>query len=168
MTKTTTLQQYVNLYSGPAHAMHFKYATLMNTVYVTFMFGVALPILFPIAAFTFFNMYIVERVLLAYYYKLPPTYAGELNDWALAQAKWAPILLIFFGYWTLGQPSIFFNKITPTAFSFNEPTNGHTATPYLGPELPMFIAGLLFCSIMLLNIFGLFNKCMKRVGCMEK
>lgn len=68
------------MYSGPEHAMHFKYATLLNTVYVTFLFGVALPVLFPIAAFTFFNMYVVERVLLAYYYKLPPTYDEKLNS----------------------------------------------------------------------------------------
>jgi hypothetical protein len=94
----------VNLYSGPEHAMHFKYATILNTVFVTFMFGTALPVLFPIAVFTFFNMYVCERVLLVYYYPKPPVYDGELNDLALAITKWAPIFLIFFGFWTLGQP----------------------------------------------------------------
>jgi hypothetical protein len=94
----------VNLYSGPEHAMHFKYATILNTVFVTFMFGTALPILFPIAVFTFFNMYVCERVLLVYYYPKPPVYDEELNDLALKITKWAPIFLIFFGFWTLGQP----------------------------------------------------------------
>lgn len=94
----------MNLYSGPEHAMHFKYATILNTVFVTFMFGTALPVLFPIAVFTFFNMYVCERVLLVYYYPKPPVYDGELNDLALAITKWAPIFLIFFGFWTLGQP----------------------------------------------------------------
>jgi len=101
-SKATTLAQYVQLYSGPNHLMHFKYATVLNTVYVTFMFGAALPILFPIAMFTFFNMYVCERVLLAYYYPKPPTYDDELNRLALVTTKWAPIFLICFGFWFLG------------------------------------------------------------------
>ena len=48
--------------------MHFKYATILNTVFVTMMYGIALPLLWPVAAFTFLNYYIAERVLLTYYY----------------------------------------------------------------------------------------------------
>ena len=48
--------------------MHFQYATILNTVFVTFMYGLALPMLFPIAAFTFLNLYVSEKLLLAYYY----------------------------------------------------------------------------------------------------
>lgn len=103
-SKATTISQYVNLYSGPNHLMHFKYASILTTVYVTFMFGAALPILFPIAVFTFFNMYVAERTLLAYYYPKPPTYDDQLNNLALRTTKWAPIFLIFFGFWFLGQP----------------------------------------------------------------
>ena len=67
-TQLLTIQQYVNLYSGPQHLMHFKYAAILNTIWVTFMFGLALPELFPIAAFTFFNYYVCEKMLLTYYY----------------------------------------------------------------------------------------------------
>jgi hypothetical protein len=48
--------------------MHFKYAGVMNTIYTTFMYGFALPILFPIAALTFINIYIVEKLTVAYWY----------------------------------------------------------------------------------------------------
>lgn len=41
---------------------------MLNTVFVTFMFGPALPILFPIALFTFSNLFVMERILVAYYY----------------------------------------------------------------------------------------------------
>ena len=67
-TKKKTIQAYVNLYAGPQHLMHFKYATAMNTIYTTFMYGFALPILFPIAALTFINIYVVEKLTVAWWY----------------------------------------------------------------------------------------------------
>jgi hypothetical protein len=70
----SNIQQYVNLYSGTNHLIHYKYASILNTVYVTFMFGLALPILYPIAVFTFFNMFVMEKILVAYYYIQPPMY----------------------------------------------------------------------------------------------
>jgi len=36
------------------------------------MYGIGLPILFPIAAFTLINIWITERIIVAYYTKLPP------------------------------------------------------------------------------------------------
>lgn len=82
-TKCTTIQQYVNLYAGPQHVMHFKYATIASTVLTTFLYGMALPILFPIAMLTFINIYVVEKILLAYWYQAPPSYGPELNALAL-------------------------------------------------------------------------------------
>ena len=83
--------------------MHFKDAAILNTVWVTFMFGLALPMLFPIAAFTFFNYYFCEKVLLTYYYQKPPMYDEKLNNTALAWAKFAPMLMMAFGYWIMGN-----------------------------------------------------------------
>lgn len=68
-TKKTTLQQYVNLYSGPVYLMHFKYSSILVQVYVSFMYGMVIPMLFPIALFGIFNMYVVERLCLAYFYR---------------------------------------------------------------------------------------------------
>jgi len=102
-TKCVTQQQYITLYSGPEHLMHFKYATILNTVFVTFMYGIPLPILYPIAAFTFFNLYIVEKFLVTYYYQKPPMYDDKLNNAAIKALKWAPIFMMFFGYWALGN-----------------------------------------------------------------
>jgi len=101
-TKATTIQQYVDLYSGADHAIHFKYATILNTVYVTFTFGLALPMLFPIAAFTFFNIYFLERLCVMYFHPKPPLYDDKLNAQMLRTLKWAPVMLIFFSYWYLG------------------------------------------------------------------
>jgi hypothetical protein len=74
VTQKSSMQLYVDLYSGPQYFIHFKYSGMMNVCFVTMMYGIGLPILFPIAAFTYFVMYSLERLLVAYFYQLPPTF----------------------------------------------------------------------------------------------
>ena len=45
-----------------------KYSALLNTICVTMMYGMALPELFVIAAFTFFVYYVCDRFLITYWY----------------------------------------------------------------------------------------------------
>ena len=118
-TKTVTLQQYVNLYAGPVYMMHFKYSSILTQVFVSFMYGMCIPLLFPIAFLGIFNMYLVERLAMAYYYQRPPMYDQKLNDSVLGVLKWAPMLMFVFGYWTMGNEQIFFNK-SPLRSSMNE------------------------------------------------
>jgi hypothetical protein len=67
-TKAKTIQAYVNIYAGDQHMMSFRYSAILVTATVCMMYGVPLPIMFPIGAFTFFNYYVVDRVLITYYY----------------------------------------------------------------------------------------------------
>ena len=69
VTKTKTIDQYVKLYGGPVYLMHFKYSSILNQVWVSFFYGMFLPILFPIALVGIINMYIVERITLAWFYR---------------------------------------------------------------------------------------------------
>ena len=55
VTKKTAMAQYLDLYSGHEYVIHYKCAADINIVWVTMLYGVGLPILFPIAAFYFFN-----------------------------------------------------------------------------------------------------------------
>lgn len=102
-TKCKTIQEYVNLYAGPQHVMHFKYSAILTTVCVTFMYGIAIPELYVIGAFTFFCYYIVEKFCITYYYQRPPIYDEKLNHAALETMKWAPMLMMIFGYWWMGN-----------------------------------------------------------------
>lgn len=63
--------------------IHFKYSAILNVVFVTFMYGLAMPLLFPIAFLFFLIFYIVDRLLITYYYKKPPQYDDKLNKAAL-------------------------------------------------------------------------------------
>ena len=111
-TKKVTLQQYINLYAGPDYIIHFKYASIIVQVYVSFMYGMFVPILYPIALFGIFNMYVIERLCLAYFYKQPPMYDSKLNGKALQVLQYAPCLMYIFGYWALSNQQIFFGVAT--------------------------------------------------------
>ena len=70
----------------------------MNMVFVSFTFGLALPLLFPMALFGVFNMYVTERIQFAYFYKQPPVYDNKLNESAISFLKYAPIMLLISSY----------------------------------------------------------------------
>ena len=59
-TKMTSIADYIELYSGVNHMMHYGYSAFLIIVFVTFMFGFGIPILFPIATLAIFILYRVE------------------------------------------------------------------------------------------------------------
>lgn len=83
--------------------MHFKYSTMLNVVYVTFMYGLAIPLLFPIALLALLIMYISEKLQLTYFYRKPPMYDEKLNASSLTVLMYAPVAMMVFGYWILGN-----------------------------------------------------------------
>ena len=48
------MANFKKVYGGGDYVIHFKYSVL-NVVYVTMMYGIGMPILFPIAALNLFN-----------------------------------------------------------------------------------------------------------------
>jgi len=68
-TKKKTHQQYMMLYAGPEYLMHFKYSSILVQVFVSFMYGMFIPVLFLTALFGMFNMYCVERLSLTYIFR---------------------------------------------------------------------------------------------------
>jgi hypothetical protein len=102
-TKCVTQKQYIDLYSGPEYQMHFRYSSIMMQIYISFLYGMQMPILFVICLFGLFNMYCNERLLLAYYYKQPPAYDLELHKQVISYLRYAPIVMLINGYWAFGN-----------------------------------------------------------------
>jgi hypothetical protein len=145
-TKARTPMQFINLYAGPEYLMHFKYSSIMTQVFVSFMYGLFIPILFPITAFGIINMYLCEKFCLLYYYRKPPMYDDKLQKESLAILKNAPIFMFILGYWALGNTQVFFGERSALTHN-NKPADprhelidhGH----YLNQTHWMFI--LIFC-----------------------
>lgn len=143
--------------------MHFKYATILNTIYVTFMYGYALPMLFPIAAFTFLNIYIAERYLITYFYQKPPVYDEKLNSAAIGTLKWAPLTMMLFGQWIMSNKQIFNNTVEPKEYANGPTVTDHSGSIAVDQSLPLFIMA---CILFVGTFFNdTFLKCFKRCGC---
>ena len=67
------------------------------------MFGVGLPILFPIALSTYLVIYCQEIYMLYYVYKRPPTYDEKLAKAVLNNLQYASLFLLGFGFWQISN-----------------------------------------------------------------
>jgi hypothetical protein len=150
-TKKITIQQYVNVHAGPDHLLHFKYSSVMTVTYMTFMFGIALPLLFPIAAIAFFVLYVSEKLLVTYYFKKPPMYDEKMNSAAIGILKYAPLFMMFFGFWTLGNRQIFTNTPEPKENQSDPVPTQHNMSLPVDQALPMFIFGCIFFIVLFFN-----------------
>jgi hypothetical protein len=123
----------------------------MNTIFMTFMFGAGMPILFPIALASFIIFYIVERLSLAYSAKSPPVFDDKLNRSVVTFLLVAPLIFCAFGYWMLTNVQLFSNHVI-----FRDSFNSHIKTghklPTLGALLnqaiPLFIGCLLLIGML--------------------
>ena len=81
----------------------------MVIIFVTFMYGLFIPILFPIALIAIINFYLVETLALTYFYRKPPMLDGALDIKANYLMRYAPIPFFALGYWAIGNAQIFLN-----------------------------------------------------------
>ena len=100
-TKKTQISQYIELYSGPQYIVHFKYSSIFNVCFVTMMYGVGVPLLFPIAVLNYALFWMLEKHQLAYNYQLPPSLDDRLTKNAVSILKFSPLLFLCNGYWML-------------------------------------------------------------------
>ena len=83
--------------------IHYRYSSIMNTVFVCLMYGTALPILYPIGLLAFVVLFSVERYLICYWYKQPPAFDEKITKNALSMLLWAPLLYMMTSYWFLSN-----------------------------------------------------------------
>ena len=106
-TRQTGMQAFKDLYSGADYVIHFKHSQVLNSVYVTMMYGLGMPILFPVAAVNLFNNWVSERLTVAYLVKQPPALDSTLTTSSLDLLRWAPMLFLFNGYWMVTNTGVF-------------------------------------------------------------
>ena len=147
-SKKKSIQLYIDTYSGPEYTIHFRYSTIMNTTFVCLMYGTALPILFPIALFSFFMLYTVERLQVCYWYKQPPAFDEKMTMNTLRMLLWAPIIYMMFSYWVLSNNQMFDNVVFKYANANDLVLSGHLlirelATLRLDQSIPCLVMFLL-------------------------
>ena len=99
--------QYVQIYSGPEYEIFLKYAFMLKFIGISFVYGFALPILFPITLLALFNLYITDKIAIAYLYQKPPNYDGKLIISAIWLLKIPIYVGVVFTLYFAGNQDIF-------------------------------------------------------------
>lgn len=157
-TKSTSIQGYINIYQGPLYFMHYKYSSILTIVYITFMYGFGMPVLFPIAMLSFVVLYFVEKFMLFYGHVMPPMYDERLSNDVLNKLQFAPILYLMFGYWMASNQQLISNDyLTAVPKSTSTYITSHTmgtvfqGVGWEGIKWPMLVS---FLFVLIIYFFG--------------
>ena len=83
--------------------MHYKFSNILNITFVTMLYGLGLPILFPIALVSYIIFWMTERYQVAYFYQLPPAMDDNMTKNAMRLLSWTPPLFLLNSYWMLSN-----------------------------------------------------------------
>jgi len=61
-TKQLLQEDYENINTKSDFLLEFRYSQLLTTIFMVFMYSSGMPILYPIAAASFFFMYIFDKL----------------------------------------------------------------------------------------------------------
>lgn len=89
--------------------IHFKYSDCLNITFLAMLYGLGMPIMFPMAALIIYNQRLAERIQIAFNYRLPPAMDNSLSNSVLSIMKYAPMLMLFNGYWLMDNRQFFDN-----------------------------------------------------------
>lgn len=150
VTKKTSMIAYKKVWSGGEYIMHVKDSGILLIVFVTAMYGVGMPLLFPVAAFNFCNQFLCERIMACYQVKLPPALDDRLTNNMLSMMKWAPLIMLFNGYWMLSNRQIFANtwSYVPNSASSTSMKSDHFITFSVNWAIPVLLMAL--CAVFLI------------------
>ena len=120
------------------------------------LYGLGLPILFPIAAFSYFVFWVTERYAMAYTYHMPPQLDDALTQNMLKILSYSPILFLFNGLWMLSNKQIFESSVNAIPSSNTLMPTGHTIGSLFNnvePFTPLLLISFAFIFIVIFRIF---------------
>jgi len=60
-TLKISIKDYISRHGGPESIIHYRYSDFMSMVFITFIYGTALPVLFPITFIGLIILMLTER-----------------------------------------------------------------------------------------------------------
>lgn len=149
-TQMPSVSTYVEMYSGPEYMIHFRYSAILLQVGVSFLYGAAMPLLYPIAGLAFFVLYIWEHLLVCYYYREPPAFDETMTLKSLKTIELIALITLPFNYWQLGNLQIFDTKVFDFQTSKDIVLSGHNLEVALNLEKFQWNTPLLLVFFMLI------------------
>jgi hypothetical protein len=85
-----------NTHLNSEFSMERRYATILTSSFMCFQFGFAIPMLFVLTSIIFLCQYVIDKLLVTYYYKERVEHNDFLNRIALKILKYGIIVFLFF------------------------------------------------------------------------
>lgn len=127
---------------------------MLNTIFVTFMYGFGLPLLFPVAVLAMAILYFVEKTMLYYAYQQPPMYDDRLHTVVMRISQFAPIFYLAFAYWMCSSNQLLSNNfLYPIKDTAQTQLTGHTYSQIFtskgweAPAWPLLVMNFLFAMV---------------------
>jgi hypothetical protein len=106
-SKPSSQRELNEWHTGPEFRANYRYAHNLMTAFVSMMYGPGLPLLYPLAAFSFALFYWVDKYLLLRYLRTPPRLDGKLAHTANALMLWAVVPNLGMAVWMYSAPGFF-------------------------------------------------------------
>jgi len=162
-TKKITMQQYISVWTGKEWQIHFKYSDAMNITFLAMLYGLSMPIMFPMAAIIISNQRLAERSQVTYTMRQPPAMDNLLSKSVLGIMKYAPLCMLFNGFWLLDNKQFFENvwgyKNKTTEFMKSQ----HFVAIKVNQSSPLLLAGCL-CAIVCMIQVIVSEETLQRMG----
>lgn len=107
---------FLENYAGPEYIFFYKAAVANLTMMICFIFGGCMPAFYLIGMLAIAVQYTVDRVALAYHYRLPPSYSEILTLGILEMMSWIPLVTLCLMFWQYTNMQMFDNVIGPIEF----------------------------------------------------
>lgn len=106
--KASSQRELNEWFTGPTFLLHYRIAQNLMTVFVTFLYGPGIPILYPIAMIAFAVYYWTDKFFLLRFYRIPPRYDGRIwTNFASSTLLFAIIPNLAFAIWMYSTPGMF-------------------------------------------------------------
>jgi hypothetical protein len=92
-----------NTHLNPEFSMEHRYGTILTTVSICFSYGFAIPMIFIIASFIILTQFIIDKLLITYYYRERVEHNDLLNRTTLRLVKYSIVLFLLFGGITISM-----------------------------------------------------------------
>lgn len=102
-----TQEQMNEFYRGPPFRLNYRYAQVLVTVYICWMYAISMPIMPIIGAFSCYLSYWVDKFLFCNFYRTPPRYSDRMGKKCTKLLGYLVVLHMCMSIWMLGGGQIF-------------------------------------------------------------
>lgn len=103
--------KFLELHAGPEYPFYYRCAYLNMVSIICIFFGPAFPHLYFIGLISVFNFYIMERLTLTYFFRIPPKFNESLTLQIISNISWIPIFSLMLSFWMYTNVQMFSNTI---------------------------------------------------------